>query len=91
MSLTMFVTFLIGTLFRSASLYHPQRRAILHLKTQRKKIREKGGHRDRPSFIDFSPLKAKSLKIVMLSLAISSFGYLSPIFYLVSLIMKRRL
>ena len=34
-------TFLLGTFYRSASLYHPQRRAILHLKTQKRKIKNK--------------------------------------------------
>lgn len=27
-----FVTFILGTFYRSATMYHPQRRAILHLK-----------------------------------------------------------
>jgi hypothetical protein len=27
--------------YRSASLYHPQRRAILHLKNQKRKIKDK--------------------------------------------------
>ena len=32
-----FGPFFLGTFYRSASLYHPQRRAIIHLKTQQKK------------------------------------------------------
>ena len=36
-----FVTFLLGTCYRSASLYHPQRRAILHLKNQKRKVKDK--------------------------------------------------
>lgn len=35
------VTSLLGTFYRSASLYHPQRRAILHLKSQKRKIKGK--------------------------------------------------
>ena len=31
-------TFFLGTFYRSASLYHPQRRAILHLKQTKKKV-----------------------------------------------------
>ncbi|CAG0920204.1 unnamed protein product [Notodromas monacha] len=39
----MVVTFFVGTFYRSATLYHPQRRAILHLKNQRRKIKDKSG------------------------------------------------
>jgi hypothetical protein len=34
------LSFFMGLLYRPASLYHPQRRAILHLKNSRKKVRE---------------------------------------------------
>lgn len=32
------ISFFVGLLYRPASLYHPQRRAIQHLKNQRKKV-----------------------------------------------------
>ncbi|GBN61880.1 hypothetical protein AVEN_164072-1, partial [Araneus ventricosus] len=68
---------------RSASLYHPQRRAILHLKNQRKKIKDKSGVSDKPPFFDWSPLKNGSILVSMLSAAICAFGLYSPFFHLV--------
>jgi hypothetical protein len=79
-----FLTFILGTFYRSASLYHPQRRAILHLKNQKRKIKDKNKVDDRPPFFDFSTLRSKTVRILLVSTGISSFGINTPIFYLVS-------
>ncbi|XP_053681963.1 monocarboxylate transporter 12-like [Sabethes cyaneus] len=79
---TVFVTFILGTCYRSASLYHPQRRAILHLKNQKRKIKDKNKHDDRPPFFDFSTLRSKTVRILLASTGISAFGINTPIFYL---------
>ncbi|CAG2172681.1 unnamed protein product, partial [Oppiella nova] len=76
----------IAVLYRPASLYHPQRRAILHLKTQRRKIREKNPVNNKPPFFDLTPLKAKSLQLILVSTCLFSFGYLSPLFYWVNIV-----
>lgn len=83
---TVFTTFLLGTCYRSASLYHPQRRAILHLKNQKRKIKDKNRHDDRPPFLDFTTLRSKTVRILLVSTGISAFGINTPIFYLVSLV-----
>lgn len=67
---TVFVTFILGTFYRSASLYHPQRRAILHLKNQKRKIKDKNKHDDRPPFFDYSTLKSKTVRILLMSTGI---------------------
>ncbi|XP_015599821.1 uncharacterized protein LOC107269909 [Cephus cinctus] len=77
-----FLTFILGTFYRSASLYHPQRRAILHLKNQKRKIKDKNKLDDRPPFFDFSTLKSKTVRILLVSTGISAFGINTPIFYL---------
>ena len=83
-----FLTFLLGTFYRSASLYHPQRRAILHLKSQKRKIKNKDKEKnkaqdDRPPYFDFTTLRSRTVQILLLSISVSSFGIYSPIFYLV--------
>ncbi|KYN07459.1 Monocarboxylate transporter 8 [Cyphomyrmex costatus] len=77
-----FLTFILGTFYRSASLYHPQRRAILHLKNQKRKIKDKNKATDKPPFFDFSTLKSKTVRILLVSTSISAFGINTPIFYL---------
>ena len=79
-----FLTFILGTFYRSASLYHPQRRAILHLKNQKRKIKDKNKGDDKPPFFDFSTLKSKTVRILLVSTGISAFGINTPIFYLVT-------
>ncbi|KAK6628228.1 hypothetical protein RUM43_002040 [Polyplax serrata] len=68
----------------SASLYHPQRRAIIHLKNQKKKIKEKKGHRktEKPPLLDFSSLKIRAVQVLLLSSGTAAFGIYTPVFYL---------
>ena len=84
-----FLTFFLGTFYRSASLYHPQRRAILHLKSQKRKIKSKDKEKnkaqdDRPPYFDFATLKSRTVQILLASIAIASFGLNVPIFFMVS-------
>merc|ERR1719188_1161393 len=81
-----FTTFLLGTFYRSASLYHPQRRAILHLKSQKRKIKNKDKEKnkiqdDRPPYFDFNTLRSKTVRILLLSICLSSFGLNAPLIY----------
>jgi hypothetical protein len=81
-------TFLLGTFYRSASLYHPQRRAILHLKTQKRKIKNKNKEMnklqdDSPPFFDFATLRSRTVQIVLFSTALAFVGINAPIILLV--------
>ena len=82
---TLASTFILGTFYRSATLYHPQRRAILHLKSQKRKIKDKNkSQEDKLPFFDFSCLKSRSLQIILLSSSITSLGLLTPVLALIS-------
>ncbi|GAB6027523.1 hypothetical protein CHUAL_001771 [Chamberlinius hualienensis] len=78
----LFSAFILGIFYRSASLYHPQRRAILHLKNHQKKVKEKNRSEEKPPYFDFTTVKTRTLQIIMLSTGVSSLGIYSPIFYL---------
>ena len=80
----------LGIFYRSATLYHPQRRAILHLKTQKRKIKDKNKSLDdTPPFFDLSCLKSRTIQIILLSTGVSSLGVNAPIYYLVNQIFNQ--
>ena len=90
-----FLTFVLGTFYRSASLYHPQRRAILHLKSQKRKIKSKDKEKnkiqdDTPPFFDFTTLKSRTVQLLLLSVGVGSLGLNAPIFYLVSVVIRKQ-
>lgn len=67
---TVFITFLLGMFYRSASLYHPQRRAILHLKNQKRKVKDKNRHTNSHPFFEFKTLRSKTVRIILASTSI---------------------
>ncbi|CAK1586961.1 unnamed protein product [Parnassius mnemosyne] len=75
------LAFFLSAVYRSASLYHPQRRAIQHLKNQRRKVKEKKVLKRTP-FIDLSSLRSRPAKILSLSTGLAAFGLYTPIFFL---------
>uniref|UniRef100_T1JDP4 Major facilitator superfamily (MFS) profile domain-containing protein n=1 Tax=Strigamia maritima TaxID=126957 RepID=T1JDP4_STRMM len=77
-----FVSFFLGVFYRSASLYHPQRRAILHLKNQKRKMKEKIKTEEKQQFFDFKTLKSRTFQIVLTSAAVGAFGISTPIVFL---------
>nr|XP_044251175.1 uncharacterized protein LOC108064254 [Drosophila takahashii] len=109
------LSFFMGLMYRPASLYHPQRRAIQHLKNQRKKVgncvvqsfgfnlttrpptscilipifqmREKKpilsqevDSKPRYLFLDISSLKSVTVKILLMTSSVASFGIYTPMF-----------
>ena len=88
LTLLMVSTFFLGMFYRSASLYHPQRRAIMHLKNQKRKIKmkkeEKTKHlEEKVPLIDFYVLRSKTIRILLASLVVTSLGISTPVFFLI--------
>ncbi|XP_025264409.1 monocarboxylate transporter 4 isoform X2 [Camponotus floridanus] len=78
------LAFFLGLIYRSASLYHPQRRAILHLKNQRSKLKEKksGNKVPKQPLVDLSPLGSRPVRMLMLAAGAAGFGLYTPAFYI---------
>lgn len=80
------LAFFLGLIYRSASLYHPHRRAMLHLKNQRGKVNEKKppSKSSRQPWVDLSPLGSRPVRMLMLAAGAAGFGLYTPAFYIVS-------
>ncbi|XP_064627166.1 monocarboxylate transporter 12-like [Lineus longissimus] len=78
----MFLTFVSGCLYRSASLYHPRRKVILHMKNQK---RPKTAQRDtpKPPYRDFRALRMRIVQVIVLSAALVSFGVYTPFIFVI--------
>ncbi|XP_077541425.1 monocarboxylate transporter 10-like isoform X2 [Haemaphysalis longicornis] len=82
------VMFVLGVFYRPASLYHPQRRAILHLKSmqRRSKAKDRAAQAaDRPPFIDYAVLRSRTVQILVAGTALAAFGVTTPLILLMQL------
>lgn len=70
------VTMIAGAMYRSASLYHPRRNVILHIKNQKKCRRERD--QEKPSYFDFAALKMRGLQGIMVIAAVIGLGMHIP-------------
>ncbi|XP_054922460.1 monocarboxylate transporter 10-like isoform X2 [Dermacentor andersoni] len=85
---TVLVLFVLGVFYRPASLYHPQRRAILHLKSmqRRSKAKDRGSQAsERPPFIDYAVLRSRTVQILVAGTALAAFGVTTPLVLLMHL------
>merc|ERR1712223_1176910 len=84
--------FFLGLFYRSASLYHPQRRAILHLKDMSKrKGKDKNKIESKPPYFDFNTLSMRSFQVILVASALASTGTLAPVFFLVPVALEEGL
>ena len=77
--------FLLGTCYRSATMYHPQRRAIVHLKSQRRKLLESNILKVEKSnsVTDLKAFKTRAFHFAFAAAFFAAFAFYLPFVYLV--------
>ena len=81
MAVVFFGPFFLGTFYRSATLYHPQRRAIIHLKNQQKAqiLQRVATAKTRNTKIkDLKAYKDRSLHLTFLASILAGMGIFTP-------------
>ncbi|XP_023224834.1 monocarboxylate transporter 10-like [Centruroides sculpturatus] len=81
------ITILLSVFYRPASLYHPQRRAILHIKCLQKRSKQKEKMstltKPKPKYFDFKVLKSRTVQIIIISSGLTAMGISSPYLLLI--------
>lgn len=67
-----------AALYRSSAIYHPRRRAILHLKSLKKTKKQQREFEDKPPYFDWTPLRMRSMQVLMVSCAQTALGTFTP-------------
>jgi len=77
-------TSLLAALYRPASLYHPQRRAITHLKQHMRLQRACRTKHKQKTILDTSVLRSRTVRMILLSAAVCGIGQNAPFFLVAS-------
>lgn len=80
------LTIVAGAFYRPASMYHPRRKMIMHIKNQKKTRRDQ--EEVDPPYFDFSALRMRGLQALMIISSIAAFGIFVPFIILVKTILR---
>ena len=73
-------TSLLAIMYRPASIYHPQRRAISHLKQHMRLLRISKTKNKKKKVLHTKVLRSRTVRIILLSAAVCAMGHHAPFF-----------